>query len=450
MQRLCFGTEHLDHPSPLNFPYLSFAMEHSDLITLGIAFGLGLLVGLQREKADHEMAGVRTFTLISILGTIAGFLTRDFENPFILPALGLSVTAFMVAANLIKAKRDTNPNVGQTTEVAILLMFAIGAYLVLGSQMIGVIVGAILAILLYVKETLHNFIDKLKEKDLAAIMTFAGISLVILPLLPDETYGPYNVLNPQNIWLMVTLIVGISILGYFIYKWLGKKVGMVSNGILGGIISSTATTVSYARQAKESNAAGKISAFVILVAVTVSLVRVVIEIGVVVPEKLPQIILPFAVLFLFMALLSAGLFYTINKDKNVSEMPEPKNPAQFKSALFFGILYGLILLAVAFTKENFGNSGLYTVSVIGGLANKDAITLSLSQLIKGGLEISLGWKLIMTAVISNMAFKVLIASVLGNRQLTKYLGAAMLISVAAGLLLIWFWPDGWYLPDTNE
>jgi uncharacterized membrane protein (DUF4010 family) len=189
---------------------------------------------------------------------------------------------------------------------------------------------------------------------------------------------------------------------------------------------------------------------VILVAVTVSLVRVVIEIGVVVPEKLPQIILPFAVLFLFMALLSAGLFYTINKDKNVSEMPEPKNPAQFKSALFFGILYGLILLAVAFTKENFGNSGLYTVSVIGGLANKDAITLSLSQLIKGGLEISLGWKLIMTAVISNMAFKVLIASVLGNRQLTKYLGAAMLISVAAGLLLIWFWPDGWYLPDANE
>lgn len=419
-------------------------MENPDLITLGIAFGLGLLVGLQREKADHEMAGVRTFTLISVLGTIAGFLTRDFENPFILPALGLSVTAFMVAANLIKAKRDKNPNVGQTTEVAILLMFAIGAYLVLGSQIIGVIVGAILAILLYVKETLHNFIDKLKEKDLAAIMTFAGISLVILPLLPNKTYGPFNVLNPRNIWLMVTLIVGISILGYFIYKWLGKKAGMISNGILGGIISSTATTVSYARQAKGSGIAGKMSAFLILVAVTVSLVRVVIEIGVVVPEKLPQLILPFAVLFLFMALLSAALFYTINKDKKASEMPEPKNPAQFKSALFFGILYGLILLAVAFTKEKFGNSGLYVVSIIGGLANKDAITLSLSQLIKGGLETTLGWKLIMTAVISNMVFKVVLASVLGNMQLSKYLGVAMLLSVAAGLILIWLWPEGWY------
>lgn len=419
-------------------------MDYPDLITLGIAFGLGLLVGLQREKSDHEMAGVRTFTLIAILGVFAGFLTRDFENPFILPVFGLAVTALMVTANSIKAKRDNNPNVGQTTEVAILLMFAIGSYLVLGNQLIGVIVGGMLAILLYIKETLHNFIENLKEKDLAAIMTFVGISLVILPLLPDKTYGPFDVLNPQNIWLMVTLIVGISILGYFIYKWLGKKAGMISNGILGGIISSTATTVSYARKAKDSKFAGKISAFVILVAVTVSLVRVLIEVGVVIPEKLPQIILPFIVLFIFMALLSVALFYTINKEKNASEMPEPKNPAQFKSALFFGILYGLILLAVAFTKEEFGDSGLYIVSVIGGLANKDAITLSLSQLIKGGVGVSLGWKLIMTAVISNMVFKVIIASVLGNRQLTKWLGAAMFLSIAAGLLMIWLWPEGWH------
>ena len=419
-------------------------MEYDDLITLGIAFGLGLLVGLQREKSDHEMAGVRTFTLIAILGAFAGFLTRDFENPFILPVFGLSVTALMVTANIIKSKGDDKPNVGQTTEVAILLMFAIGSYLVLGSQVIGVIVGAMLAILLYIKETLHNFIDKLKEKDLAAIMTFAGISLVILPLLPNKTYGPFNVLNPQNIWLMVTLIVGISVLGYFIYKWLGKNVGMISNGILGGIISSTATTVSYARKAKDSKFAGKISAFVILVAVTVSLVRVVIEVGVVIPEKLPEIILPFLVLFLFMALLSVGLFYTINKDNDANEMPEPKNPAQFKSALFFGILYGLILLAVAFTKEKFGDSGLYIVSIIGGLANKDAITLSLSQLIKNGVEVSLGWKLIMTAVISNMTFKVVIAIVLGNRQLTKWLGSAMLFSIFAGLLLMWLWPENWH------
>lgn len=419
-------------------------MDYPDLIILGTAFGLGLLVGLQRERGDHEMAGVRTFTLISVLGVLAGFLTREYENPYILPVFVIAITALMVTANIIKAERDDNPKIGQTTEVAILLMFAIGSYLVLGSLTIGVIVGGMLAILLYVKESLHNFIDKLEDKDLSAIMTFAGISLVVLPILPDKTFGPYRVLNPKNIWLMVTLIVGISILGYFIYKWLGKKVGMISNGILGGIISSTATTASYARKAKDSEFAGKISAFVILVSITVSLVRVLIEVGVVIPEKLSEIIVPIFILFVFMVLLSVGLFFTLNKQNGSDEMPEPKNPAQFKTALFFGFLYAIVLLAAAFSNEKFGDSGLYIVSFIGGLANKDTITLSLSQLIKDGLDASLGWKLIMTAIISNMAFKILIVAVLGNRQLTKWLGLAMLFSIAVALLLIGFWPDGWH------
>lgn len=420
-------------------------MNYPDLITLGIAFGLGLLVGLQREKSDHEMAGVRTFTLIAILGVIAGFLTRDFKNPFILPVFGIAITALMVMANFLKAKKDPDTNVGQTTEVAVLLMFAIGSYLVLGNQVIAVVIGGSLAVLLYIKETLHNFIDKLKDKDLSAIMTFVGISLVILPILPNQTYGPLDVLNPQDIWLMVTLIVGISILGYFVYKWVGKKAGMISNGILGGVISSTATTVSYARNSKSTKSIGKISAFVILTAVTVSIIRVIVEIGIVVPEKLPQLILPFLLLFLFMSVLSVILFYTISKEENQEEMPEPKNPAQFKSAFIFGILYGLILLAVAFTEEEFGNNGLYIVSIIGGLAKKDAITLSLAHSIKGGLDTELGWRLIMTGVLANFAFKIVLVAILGNRQLAKWLGAAMTISIIVGLLMMWLWPENWHL-----
>jgi len=419
-------------------------MDYEDLITLGIAFGLGLLVGLQREKSDHEMAGVRTFTLISILGVLAGFLTRDFNNPFILPTFGIAITGLMLMANFLKAKKDPDTNVGQTTEVAVLLMFAIGSYLVLGNQIIAVVVGAALAVLLYVKETLHNFIDRLKEKDLSAIMTFVGISLVILPILPNQTFGPFDVLNPREIWLMVTLIVGISILGYFLYKWVGKKAGMISNGILGGIISSTATTVSYARNSKDEKTLAKVSAFVIMAAVTVSIVRVVIEIGIVVPEKLPVLIFPFIVLFAFMTFLSVVLFYFVSKEENQKEMPEPKNPAQFKSAFIFGLLYAVILLAVAYTEEEFGNSGLYIVSIIGGLAKKDAITLSLAQSIKSGLATELGWRLIMTGVLANFAFKILLAAVLGSRLLAKWLGAAMAVSIAAGLLLMWLWPENWH------
>lgn len=419
-------------------------MDYEDLITLGIAFGLGMLVGLQREKADHEMAGVRTFTLIAILGAIVGFLTRDFNNPYILPAFGIAITALMLMANFLKAKKDPDTNVGQTTEVAVLLMFAIGSYLVLGNQIIAVVVGGALAVLLYIKETLHNFIDKLKDKDLSAIMTFVGISLVILPILPNETYGPYDVLNPRSIWIMVTLIVGISIVGYFIYKWVGKEAGMISNGILGGVISSTATSVSYARNSKGSKSLGKVSAFVILTAVTVSIIRVIIEIGFVVPEKLASVVAPFIALFVFMAILSVILFYTISKEKNEEEMPEPKNPAQFKSAFVFGILYGLILLAVAFTEEEFGDSGLYIVSIIGGLAKKDAITLSLAQSIKNGLNTELGWRLIMTGMLANFAFKIAVGAVLGSKQLALWLGASMAVSIIVGVLMMWLWPESWH------
>lgn len=419
-------------------------MNYDDVITLGISFGLGMLVGMQRETTNNKMAGVRTFTLITILGTLTGFLSIEFKNPYLLPVLALAITSLLVMANVVKLKQTPGENMGQTTEVAALIMFAVGAYLVVGSQIIGVMIGGLLAILLYVKEHLHGFIEKLKDKDLSAIMTFVGITLVILPILPDETYGPLDVLNPKNIWLMVSLIVGISVFGYFVYKWLGKKARLISNGILGGLISSTATTVSFARKTKGKNAGVKLAVFVILVAVTVSLIRVLIEIAVIVPHKIGEIILPFITLFIFMSLLCVAMFYFINKETKNEELPEPKNPAQFKSALIFGVIYSFILLVVAFTEKEFGNQGLYIASIIGGLANKDAITLSLSRMIEGGVDAALGWRLIMTAVISNMVFKVFIAIALGSKKLTRWILIAMSLSIAFGLLLIWLWPASWY------
>ncbi len=421
-------------------------MNYEDLTTLGIALGLGLLVGLQRQKTDHQMAGVRTFTLISILGVIAGFLTREYDNAYILPVLGLCIAAMLMMANYIKIKKFNEADVGQTTEVAALLMFAIGAYLVVGSQLIGVLVGASMAILLYLKENLHGFIERLSHKDLSAIMTLAGISLIVLPILPNKTYGPLDVLNPQSIWLMVTLIVGISVIGYFIYKVVDKKVGIISNGILGGLISSTATTVSYARKTKEARNISKLAVFVITTASAISMVRVLIEIGIVVPEKLGQIILPIAAEIVIVSILCVIIFYLINKNNSDDEMPEPSNPAQFKSALLFGLLYGFILLAVAFTKQQFGNNALYIVSIISGLTDVDAITLSLSQMMKAErLQTELGWKLILLASISNLVFKGIMAIVLGAKEITKWIVIVFGVSIVSGLLIIWLWPQSWHI-----
>lgn len=416
-------------------------MNYEDITTLAIALGLGLLVGMQREKTNNILAGVRTFSLLAVLGVLSGFLTRDFENPFILPALGLAIAAFMVAGNVLTKRNNPNADLGQTTEVAALLMFSIGAYLVLGDQIIGVIVGGTMAVLLYAKEKMHNFIDRLQGKDVSAIMTFAAISLIILPILPNETYDPFDVINPQNIWLMVTLIVGISVVGYFLYKFLGKNVGLISNSILGGLISSTATTVSYAKKTKDTGSIDKLSAFVIVGASAIALVRIVIEMGVVIPERLLEMIVPIAVEFVVMVLLCVFLFYRIQKGKSDDEMPEPKNPAQLKTALVFGLLYGIILLAVAFVNEEFENEALYVVAIISGLTDVDAITLSLSQLMKkGSLEVDTGWRLILLASLSNLLFKGILAATLGTKQLAKWVGITFGISIVTGLLIIWLWP----------
>lgn len=420
-------------------------MNYDDLTTLGIAFGLGLLVGLQRQHADTKMAGVRTFTLISILGAVSGLLSRDYNNPYTLPVFGIAIAALMVTANHINRKEGNN-DVGQTTEVAALLMFAISGYLVMGDRVLGVIVGGAMSILLYAKQRLHDFIDKLKDKDLNAIMTFAGISLIVLPILPNQTYGPLDVLNPYNIWLMVVLIVGLSVVGYFIYKFVGKSTGTISNGILGGLISSTATTVSYARKTKDSKNIDIMAAFVITTASAIALVRVLIEAGLIIPDKLHRIILPLVVQFIIMGCLCGLLFYWIKKNGEEEEMPEPKNPAQFKSALIFGLLYGLILMAVAFTNKEFGEQALYAVAIISGLTDVDAITLSLSQLMKNdGLTTTKGWRLILIATLSNLLFKGIMAAVLGSARLTKYIALSFGISIVVGLILIWVWPESWHL-----
>ena len=190
---------------------------------------------------------------------------------------------------------------------------------------------------------------------------------------------------------------------------------------------------------------GKVAVFVVVTAVAVSMIRVIVIIGVVAPNDLLKIILPFIVLFIFMAFLSGVVFYLVSKEKENEEMPEPKNPAQFKSAFVFGLLYGAILLAIAFAEKEFGDSGLYIVSIIGGLAKKDAITVSMAQSMAGGMDTELVWKLIMTGVLSNLAFKIGIAYVLGSRKFGHWMAATLGISIVVGVLMIFFWPDAWHL-----
>jgi uncharacterized membrane protein (DUF4010 family) len=416
-------------------------MDQELFLQLGIALGLGLLVGLQREYDNSDIAGIRTFPLITILGTVCAFLAQSLGT-WVVVAGFLSLAGLVIGANLLKI-RSTKPGSGQTTEVAVLLMFAVGAYLAVGEKTVAVAIGGATAVLLHFKLPLVRLVERMGEKNLRVIMQFVLISLVILPVLPNETYGPYDVLNPHDIWLMVVLIVGIGISGYFAYKLFGKDAGTLLGGLLGGLISSTATTVSYSRRTQDAPDLNKVAAFVIVAASTVAFVRVIVEIAVVAPQSFGQMAPPLGAVLVLMLLLSAGLYWWGNKRQEKEEMPEQENPAQLKSALIFGALYALVLLGIEAAKDYFGNAGLYAIALLSGLTDVDAITLSTSRLVNDeSLAASMGWRLILVASLANLAFKGGMVAVLGTKKLLIIVAVPFGIAIAGGVLALWLWPEG--------
>ncbi len=202
------------------------------ILQLAVAFGLGLLLGLERERKEDPIAGIRTFPLIALFGTVCAQLSRPLGGWIV--AVGLAaLSAVLILANLAKNKTG-EPDPGITTEVAALLLFAIGALLVVVNITTGVVLAGVMVIVLHMKEPLHRFAGAVGQKDMHAIMQFVLLSLVILPVLPNANYGPYGVWNPFKLWLMVVLIVGISLGGYVAYKIFGSRAGTLLGGVIGG------------------------------------------------------------------------------------------------------------------------------------------------------------------------------------------------------------------------
>jgi uncharacterized membrane protein (DUF4010 family) len=282
-------------------------------------------------------------------------------------------------------------------------------------------------------------VGRIGEKDLRAIMQFVLIALVILPVLPDRDMGPYGVLNPFQIWWMVVLIVGLSLAGYVAYKLFGAGAGTVLAGILGGLISSTATTASYARRSRESPELSRLAALVVMLASTVVFGRVLVEIAAVARGRLLDLAPPLAAMLGICALVS-GAAWLLGRDGE-EELPKQENPAELKAALLFGALYAAVLLAVAFARDRFGTAGLYTVAALSGLTDMDAITLSTSRLVQASqLDPGTGWRAILLASMANLGFKAGIVAVLGSRALLGRIALLFGAALAGGGLIFWLWP----------
>ncbi|WP_295798234.1 MgtC/SapB family protein [uncultured Microbulbifer sp.] len=413
-------------------------VDAESILSFAIALGLGLLIGLQRERTTDRIGGIRTFPLIALLGALTAKLSQNPNMGWLLLVGLLAVIALILLGNLERLRGESDQR-GITTEVSALLVFLLGAFLVLGDKTIAVMVGGTIAVLLQFKPGMHKFAKKLSERDLRSVMQFAVLSLIILPILPNRTFGPYDVLNPFAIWLLVVLIVGIGLGGYAAYKLVGGRAGILLSGLIGGLISSTATTVTYARQAHDQQKGLRPAALVILIASTSMFIRMFVEIGVVAPRKLPDFLPPLLLLFGVSLIICALTYFRI--PQRTDSMPEPGNPAELKPALIFGALYAVVLVAIAAAKEYFGNRGIYVVALISGFTDVDAITLSSANLAaQGAMEVNAAWRAMVIASLANLTFKAGIAGALGGPALLRSVLKLFAVPFAAGIAVLWLWP----------
>ncbi|MEJ2538993.1 MAG: DUF4010 domain-containing protein [Gemmatimonadota bacterium] len=413
-------------------------MDGSLLLPLGIGLGLGLLVGLQREHAEGTMAGIRTFPLLTLFGVLAGALGT--EHGGWLPAAGLlAVAAYFAAAMVAQQGGEDGPAIGLTTEMAGLLMYAVGVALAAGMTAAALVVGGLVAVLLEAKERLHGVAGALSDRDLRVLFQFVLVGLVILPVLPNRDYGPFDVLNPFEIWLMVVLIVGISVGAWAAYRILGHRRGLALTGILGGLISSTATTVSYSRMAREGHPAPA-AAFVIIMASAVVFVRVLVEVAVVVPDSWAAVAPSMGIMLATLLLMAWLQWRKVPRSEGGSGASDELHraaPSELPAALAFGLLYALVLLAVAAAREFLGEGGLYAVAFLSGLTDMDAITLSTAQLVRSGsLDVDTAWRAIVVGGMSNLVFKGGVVAVVGGRTLRRPVLTAFGVALAVGFAIL--------------
>lgn len=406
----------------------------------GLALAIGLLIGLQRESVKEGPAGIRTFALIALAGYLIGLLGVQYGGWVVFGGI-IFLAAILSVGNVIGSLKRADHDAGATTEIAALLVFGIGVYLsdFENERSPAVLFAGVTALLLYYKTPLHQFVRGMGPEDVRAIMQFVLLTLVILPVLPNRTFGPYDVVNPFKVWLMVVLIVGIGLGGYLTYRIGSSRVGTLLSGLLGGLVSSTATTASASRFAREDAGRATAAAVIVTLASAVAIFRVLVEMAVVNGKDLLVTGPPIAT-FLAVFLLLTFLLYR-QRAAEVVHLDPPANPAGMKPAIVFGLLYVIILLAVAATKDHLGTVGLYGVAVLSGLTDMDAITLSTAGLMNSdSLDLTTGWRVILIAALANLAFKGGIVAVVGGKAIFKRIAFVYSIAFAAGLAILFFWP----------
>ena len=414
-------------------------MSDSAIWSMLVAILLGALIGLERERKRERaatlFAGVRTFTLIALLGGVTGILA----DPLGVAPLLLAFGALSVLVSLGYWRESAGDKLGATTGVAALVTFGLGVLAGLDAY-VPALAGAVLVTgVLSLREELHGLAGGLTRDDLLAVVRFSAVSLVVLPLVPDEPLGPWEVWNPRTIWLLVVLISGVSFAGYVAIKWVGAQRGIGLSGLLGGLASSTATTLSMAERTRDAPALAATFAVGTLAASAVAGPRLLVLIGVVRPSLLPYALAPIGAAFAVLTVI--GLWVARHQGETASDIALT-NPFELRPALQFAALFAVIALLVRAAQEWLGTSGVLAASALAGITQLDAIALSLAERARGGLDPVLAGRALGFAFAANGLFKALLAWTVGGLGLGRRVLPALLLAAVAAAAAGW-WGTPW-------
>lgn len=416
------------------------------LIPLGVALAAGFLIGFERDREGHGdqpgtatyAGGARTLSLTALGGALATLLAP--VAGVWLMAVGLAGLCLWLYAGY-RLDLDSRADRGLTSELSFVVAWLLGAFvasdlLPMRERATVVLATAVVVtVLLSSKPRLHAFTDRLSPGDAASVLRFLVVAVVVLPLLPNRTYGPLDVLNPYEVGLMVVLVAAINLAGYVAVRWLGPGRGLGLTGLVGGLAASTAVTLSVSRRAREADLASA-GALAIVLASTIMFPRVLLEVAVIHRPLLDAVWLPITAMAVTGLLAAAALYHAARHDEPEGPTVDLSNPVDLRNAVQFGLLFAVVLVAAKAAHGWLGAAGIHATALLAGVTDVDAITLSVARLARDGLDPDTASSAIVLAAASNTLAKAALAWFLGTRALGLRVLAAFAGVLTVGWLVV--------------
>jgi uncharacterized membrane protein (DUF4010 family) len=415
-------------------------MEPTDIITrLTVALAIGLLVGLERgwrtrdEEEHQRAAGFRTFALSGLLGGISGALSLQLGGQLV-SFVFIGYSAAFAAFHWLEARADRNFSV--TSVVAGMLTFLLGAMSVTGELRIAIAAAVVMTVLLALREYLHRWVESLTWEEIRAVLILLVMSFLLLPVLPNRTIDPWSTINPYEIWLLAILIAAISFGGYVAVRAFGARLGVITTAVAGGLASSTATTLAFARLAREHPTSARLLSAGILISGVVMMVRV----GLVAVGLNRALIIglapPLVIAAIILALGATILLFGSTQEK----MPKLQihNPLAIGSALRLAAFIAVVMLAAELVRQLFGSIGVLMVAALSGVADVDAVTISMARLGGNDIDLNTAVHAIVIAVGVNTMSKTALAGGAGGQNVGILVGSFSALALLGGLTAIWW------------